>query len=210
MTVTVKKMRKDIISMIEIEAYGEKIKIKDWRERLADAKKKVTPSDGIRKILAMSPEELDEYHKKSVAEVEANFWGSEERLAYYRSHGLTDCSDYPGGDAAFERDVLAGDQREEHCLFTFELKREDAYICKCLKDGRFRADLDFRSHFYMHPKVVLALEDFYTHVLGYMIQGPPPEYSEKIMSPNSDWYNDNDKPSVCKVYCPYPTFPDEP
>lgn len=196
--------------MIEIEAYGEKIKIKDWRERLANAKKKVTPSDGIRKILAMSEEELDVHHKKVVAEIEANFFGSEERLAYYRSHGLTDCSDYPGGDAAFERDVLAGDQREEHCLFTFELKREDAYICKCLKDGRFRADLDFRSHFYMHPKVVLALEDFYTHVLGYMIQGPPPEYSEKIMSPNSDWYNDNDKPSVCKVYCPYPTFPDEP
>lgn len=196
--------------MIEIEAYGEKIKIKDWRERLADAKKKVTPSDNIRKILNMSPEELDEYHKKSVAEIEANFWGSEERLAYYRSHGLDDCSDYPGGDAAFVRDVLAGDQREERRPFTFELKREDAYICKCLQDGRFRADLDFRSHFYMHPKVVLALEDFYTHVLGYMIQGPPPEYSEKIMSPNSDWYNDNDKPSVCKVYCPYPTFPDEP
>lgn len=196
--------------MIEIEMYGEKIKIKDWRERLADAKKKVTPSDSIRKILAMSPEELDEYHKKSVAEVEANFWGSEERLAYYRSHGLTDCSDYPGGDSAFVRDVLAGDQREEHHPFTFNLKREDDYICKCLKDGRFRADLDFRSHFYMHPKVVLALEDFYTHVLGYMIQGPPPDYAEKIMSPNSDWYNDNDKPSVCPVYCPYPTFPDEP
>lgn len=196
--------------MIEIEAYGEKIKIKDWRERLADAKKKVTPSDGIRKILAMSEEELDIHHKKVVAEVEANFFGSEERLAYYRSHGLTDCSDYPGGDSAFVRDVIAGDQREERRPFTFELKREDAYICKCLQDGRFRADLDFRSHFYMHPKVVLALEDFYTHVLGYTIQGPPPDYAEKIMSPNSDWYNDKDESSVCPVYCPYPTFPDEP
>lgn len=194
--------------MIEIEMYGEKIKIKDWRERLADAKKKVTPNDGIRKILAMSPEELDEYHKKSVAEIEANFWGSEERLAYYRSHGLSDCSDYPGGDTAFVRDVLAGDQREERRPFTFELKREDAYICKCLQDGRFLADLDFRSHFYMHPKVVLELEDFYTHVLGYTIQGPPPDYSEKIMSPDSDWYTD--KPYVCQVYCPYPTFPNEP
>lgn len=159
MTVTVIKMRKNIISMIEIEAFGEKIKVKDWHERLADAKKWIKVSDNQKRILAMSPEELDEYHKKSVAETEANFGGSKERLAYYRSHGLDDCSDYPGGDSAFVRDVLAGDQREEHHLFTFDLKREDAYIYKCLKDGRFRADLDFRSHFYMHPKVVLALED---------------------------------------------------
>lgn len=196
--------------MIEIEAFGEKIKIKDWHERLADARKWIKVSDNQKRILSMSEEESHEYFKKSIAETDANFWGSEKRLAYYRSHGLTDCSDYPGGDAAFERDVLAGDQREERRPFTFDLKREDAYICKCLKDGRFRADLDFRGHFYMHPKVVLALEDFYTHVLGYMIQGPSPDYAEKIMSPDSDWYNDNDKPSVCKVYCPYPTFPDEP
>lgn len=177
---------------------------------MADAKKWIKVSDEEKRILSMSEEESHEYFKKSVAEVEANSWGSEERLAYYRSHGLDDCLDYPGGDVAFVRDVLAGDQREEHRPFTFELKQEDAYICKCLKDGRFRADLDFRSHFYMHPKVVLALEDFYTHVLGYTIQGPPPDYSEKIMSPDSDWYNEKDKPPVVEAYCPYPTFPDEP
>lgn len=58
---------------------------------------------------------------------EKNYKGSKERLAYYRSHGLTDCSDYPGGDAAFKRDVLAGDQRQEKD-FTFETKHEDTYI----------------------------------------------------------------------------------
>ena len=203
MTVT-QKMRKDIISMIEIEMYGEKIKIKDWHERLADAKKKVTPSDGIRKILNMSPEELDEYHKKSVAEVESNFFGSEERLAYYRSHGLSDCSDYPGGDAAFERDVLAGNQREERHPFTFILKREDEYIYKCIEDGRFKIDWDFRHHFHMHPKLILIVEHTYEKIYFGMYQRSP-EYEKSILSPDSDWYND--KPSVCEVYCPYPTFP---
>ena len=75
----------------------------------------------MRCTVSCSPEELDEYHKKSVAEIEANFWGSEERLAYYRSHGLTDCSDYPGGDAAFERDVLAGDQRPILSFYLFTI-----------------------------------------------------------------------------------------
>ena len=83
---------------------------------------------------------------------EKNYKGSKERLAYYRSHGLTDCSDYPGGDAAFKRDVLAGDQRQEKD-FTFDTKREDTYIIKCLKDGRFKPDADFTKLFPMHPKI---------------------------------------------------------
>lgn len=83
---------------------------------------------------------------------EKYYKGPKERLAYYRSHGLTDCSDYPGGDAAFERDVLAGDQRQEK-VFTFETKREDTFIIKCLKDGRFKPDADFSRLFPMHPKV---------------------------------------------------------
>lgn len=62
---------------------------------------------------------------------EKHYKGSKERLAYYRSHGLADCSDYPGGDAAFNRDVLAGDQRQEK-VFTFDTKREDTYIIKSM------------------------------------------------------------------------------
>ena len=81
-----------------------------------------------------------------------HYKGSKERLAYYRSHGLADCSDYPGGDAAFKRDVLAGDQRQEKD-FTFNTKREDTYILKCLKDGRFKPDVDFTRSFSTHPKV---------------------------------------------------------
>lgn len=76
----------------------------------------------------MSDEELDSHYKKLQEEDESKFLGSDERLAYYRSHGLTNCSDYPGGDAAFVRDVLSGDQREEHRPFTFDMKQEDAYI----------------------------------------------------------------------------------
>lgn len=34
---------------------------------------------------------------------------NEERLAYYRAHGLDACDDYPGGDAGFEADVLSGE-----------------------------------------------------------------------------------------------------
>ena len=190
--------------MIEIEAFGEKIKIKDWHERLADAKKWIKVSDNQKRILAMSEEELDIHHKKVVAEVEANFFGSEERLAYYRSHGLTDCSDYPGGDSAFEKDVLAGDQREEHRLFTFDMKREDTYIYKCIEDGRFKIDWDFRRHFYMHPKLILLVENTYEKIYLCMNHRSP-EYEKSILSPDSDWYND--KPSACEVYCPYPTFP---
>lgn len=195
--------------MTEIEAFGEKIRVKDWHERLEEAKRRYPPSDDAKRIFAMREEELDAHCKKLREKEESNFWGSKERLAYYRSHGLSNCSDYPGGDAAFERDVLAGDQREEHLLFTFNLKREDAYICKCLENGRFQVDLDFRRHFYMHPKVVLAVEYVYTYVCGYTIQGPPPDYAEKIMSPDSDWYNEkDDEPSVVD-YCPYPAFPAE-
>ena len=190
--------------MIEIEAFGEKIKVKDWHERLADAKKWIKVSDEEKRILSMSEEELDVHHKKVVAEIEANFFGSEERLAYYRSHGLTDCSDYPGGDSAFVRDVLAGDQREEHRLFTFDLKREDAYIYKCIEDGRFKIDWDFRHHFHMHPKLILIVENTYEKIYFGMYQRSP-EYEKSILSLDSDWYND--KPSVCEVYCPYPTFP---
>jgi len=190
--------------VIEIEAFGEKIKVKDWHERLADAKKWIKVSDEEKRILSMSEEESHEYFKKSIAETEANFWGSEERLAYYRSHGLTDCSDYPGGDAAFERDVLAGNQREERHPFTFILKREDEYIYKCIEDGRFKIDWDFRHHFHMHPKLILIVENTYEKIYFGMFHRPP-EYEKSILSPDSDWYND--KPSVCEVYCPYPTFP---
>ena len=192
-----------------IEAFGEKIKIKDWHECLAEAKRRYPPSDEARRVLEMSPEKLDEYTKRLLEKEAENFWDSEKRLAYYRSHGLVNCNDYPGGDAAFARDVLAGDQRDENCPFTFELKREDAYICKCLKNLRFLPDLDFSRHCHMHPKVVLAVEYVYTYVCGYTIQGPTPDYAEKIMSPDSDWYNEkDDEPSVVD-YCPYPAFPAE-
>ena len=190
--------------MIKVTKFGETIYVKDWHERLADFKKRFPPSDDLKKIFSMSPEELDAHYKKLREKEEANFWGSKERLAYYRSHGLSDCSDYPGGDAAFVRDVLSGDQREEHRPFMFDMKQEDSYICRCIECGRFKIDLDFRMHFRMHPKVILTVESAYVWMCGYS-PSRNTNYEKEIMSPDSDWYND--KPSVGGYYCPLPIFP---
>ena len=194
-------------SIIKVIKFGETTYLKDWHERLADYKKRFPPSDDLKKIFSISPEELDAHYKKLRAKEEADFWGSKERLAYYRSHGLSDCSDYPGGDAAFVRDVLSGDQREEHRPFTFDMKQEDAYICRCIECGRFKIDLDFRMHFRMHPKVIVTVESAYVWMCGYS-PSQNPDYEKEILSPDSDWYND--KPSVGGDYCPLPTFPNEP
>ena len=114
--------------MIKVTKFGETAYLKDWHERIDDFKKRFPQSSNTKRILSMSDEELDSHYKKLREADESKFLGSDERLAYYRSHGLTNCSDYPGGDAAFVRDVLSGDQREEHRPFTFDMKQEDAYI----------------------------------------------------------------------------------
>lgn len=114
--------------MIKVTKFSETAYLKDWHERIDDFKKRFPQSSNTKRILSMSDEELDSHYKKLREADESKFLGSDERLAYYRSHGLTNCSDYPGGDAAFVRDVLSGDQREEHRPFTFDMKQEDAYI----------------------------------------------------------------------------------
>lgn len=190
--------------MIKVTKFGETTYLKDWHERIDDFKKRFPTSSNTKRILSMSDEELDSHYKKLREEDESKFLGSDERLAYYRSHGLTNCSDYPGGDAAFVRDVLSGDQREEHRPFMFDMKQEDSYICRCIECGRFKIDLDFRMHFRMHPKVILTVESAYVWMCGYS-PGKNPNYEKEIMSPDSDWYND--KPSVGGYYCPLPIFP---
>lgn len=83
---------------------------------------------------------------------------SEKRLAYYRSHGLGYCGDYPGGDKVFEQDVLSGDQRDE-CVCYGDLKREDAYIIEKLHDNTFKPEHDFVVWFGMRPRVLLAVRE---------------------------------------------------
>ena len=68
------------------------------------------------------------------------------RLAYYRTHGLTNCGDYPGGDAAFVRDVFSGEYRDSG-FCEVPLKREDYYVLKCMLDGKFVPELDFFCEF---------------------------------------------------------------
>lgn len=83
----------------------------------------------------------------------------EERLAYYRSHGLVHCGDYPGGDKQFERDVLSGEQRDEG-IYYGGLKHEDAYVIQAMKDKRFVPDHEFIIRFNVRPHVKLAYWDY--------------------------------------------------
>lgn len=107
-----------------------------------------------------------------------------DRLAYYRSHGLDKCDDYPGGDAQFEADVLSGEQRIEGVTLE-SLGREDAYIIDRMKDGRFRYGSDF-CDFKMRPEVNLAYEEnahkngFVVHV--YYSSSTPGQHRQDVLS----------------------------
>lgn len=68
-----------------------------------------------------------------------------ERLAYYRSHGLTGCDDYPGGDSRFEADVLSGAFHDEYGVMA-DAPKEDAYIVRKLLDGTFLLDFKFLEY----------------------------------------------------------------
>lgn len=87
------------------------------------------------------------------------------RLAYYRAHGLTNCDGYPGGDAAFVRDVLSGEHRDSG-FCEAPLKREDYYVLKYMLDGRFVPDFDFFWEF--HPRA--CMEHLFCFRHGIQIQ----------------------------------------
>ena len=72
---------------------------------------------------------------------------NEERLAYYRAHGLVHCDDYPGGDAQFEADVLSGAYHDEDGDMD-EAPREDAYVISKMLDGTFLFERMFRQYGY--------------------------------------------------------------
>ena len=171
-----------------VNLFGEDVEIPSGRERLAELERKRAEkkSSFWDEYMAKSPEERQKEYERYMAEHEAHYKGSEERLAYYRSHGLAVCDDYPGGDAAFERDVLSGEQREERD-FTFELKREDAYIYKCLEDGQLVPEIDFLTTFHMHPKVRDVVE-LVCGRLYWLSVSRPPQYYEAVWSPDSYLY----------------------
>ena len=174
-----------------VNLFGEDVEIPSGRERLAELLRKRAEKKSTfwEDYASTTPEERRAKMERNLAEQEARYKGSEERLAYYRSHGLAVCDDYPGGDAAFERDVLSGEQREERD-FTFELKREDAYIYKCLEDGRFVPEIGFDMSFHMHPKVL----DIFESVCGrlyWMSVSREPSYYEAVWSPDSYLYKKN-------------------
>jgi len=70
---------------------------------------------------------------------------NEERLSYYRAHGLDRCDDYPGGDTAFEADVLSGKYHDEDGTWP-EPGREDAYVIARMEDGRFKFTREFTRY----------------------------------------------------------------
>lgn len=107
-----------------------------------------------------------------------------DRLAYYRSHGLGRCDDYPGGDAQFEADVLSGEQRIEDVTLE-PLGREDAYIIDRMKDGRFCYDWAF-GDFRMRPEVDLAYmmnagKNGFTAQVSYSFTTPV-QYMKDVLS----------------------------
>lgn len=177
-----------------IELFGEKVYLKSWREKLADVHQKhnqlgMSAREDFIRLCNRTPEEAAREHAELKAKHNARFRGSAERLAYYRSHGLDNCADYPGGDEAFERDVLAGDQREECMVFSFVLKTEDDYICKCLQSGHFVPETDFTHHFKLHPKIQAICRDVFWDLYGLTSSfHPDPAYDPWL--PNSNYYHE--------------------
>lgn len=72
---------------------------------------------------------------------------NEERLAYYKAHGLSQCDDYPGGQVQFEADVLSGKLHDEDGVLE-DPPAEDAYVIRKMLDGTFRFDLAFWKYGY--------------------------------------------------------------
>ena len=136
----------------------------------------------------LTPEEQEREYGSIRAKYEIYFRGSEKRFVYYRLHGLDDCSDYPGGDKAFVRDVLSGEQREERD-FSFDMKREDAYIFECMENGRFVPDTDFLFGFRLHPKVKVTAKLILWRQ-GLMSTASPKDFEDPF-KPNSYLYNDS-------------------
>lgn len=79
---------------------------------------------------------------------------NQDRLRYYRSHGLDSCDDYPGGDTVFESDVLSGAHHDVRVELG-EPKREDAYVLEAIKSGRLRYDGKLQRYL-AHPLLILA------------------------------------------------------
>lgn len=138
--------------------------IKGWIGRLSGRKHKTNAADEIMRILDMTKEEREKYMRENYPHFTRKTHDPEKRLEYYRSHGLTDCFDYPGGDEAFERDVLSGEQRDEG-IYYGPFKNEDAYIIQCMRDGRFQFDPDFTTLFYVRPHVEL---EYYENPRGWI------------------------------------------
>lgn len=175
-----------------VELLGEKVYLKSWREKLADIHEQNT-KNGMRaredfiRISNRTPEEADREHAELKAKNNARFKGAKERLAYYRSHGLDNCSDYPGGDEAFERDVLSGEQRDEKLPFSFDMKQEDDYIYKCLENGHFVPEPDFYRTFVLHPKIEYICRHVFSKLYGVMFTWHPNPWTDP-WSPYSRCY----------------------
>ena len=168
-----------------IDLFGEKVYLKSWQEKLAEIHEQNNRLGMPEHIMSLrkTPEEMAAIDAKH----NARFKSAKDRLAYYRSHGLDNCADYPGGDEAFERDVLSGDKREECMVFSFDMKSEDDYICKCLQSGRFVPETDFTHHFKLHPKIQAICRDVFWDLYGLTSSWhPDPAYDPWL--PNSNYY----------------------
>lgn len=114
---------------------------------------------------------------------ETNRPTNEERLQYYRTHGLDKCDDYPGGDAQFKQDVLSGQFHDQFVTET-PMKREDQYIHDCMRTGRLKFKRDITEHIH-HPMLMLAYYET-AHLNGLFVHhtypGGPEQYKKDVLS----------------------------
>lgn len=150
---------------------------KEWNEEM-----RLFAKDGAARAKEILKRDLSESFVSTTMEKPISHT-NEERLRYYRTHGLDNCDDYPGGDNQFEQDVLSG--RYHDNLSTDRLpSREDAYIVDKMNDGTFKFSVDFEEYF-GHPQVMLAYHEncgrnHFSIMRNY--PGGPMQLHEDVMS----------------------------
>ena len=116
------------------------------KKRQAEEDEKVAKT--IAKILKTKPTETQPPIQKHGTPT------NKDRLDYYRTHGLSDCKDYPGGDTQFQLDVLSG-QFHDSTVTDTPMKKEDQYIQTKMYSGLLKFGPEFNKYI-RHPMLILA------------------------------------------------------
>ena len=108
---------------------------------------------------------------------------NQERLDFYRSHGLVKCNNYPGGDEQFEKDVLSGEFHETKFNRNdfSQLKKEDLYILHAMLSDTIQFDTEITRYLH-HPILLIKYEDWESWHDHWTLHDPPDPYGTIIHS----------------------------